>query len=169
MATPKFLRLLTGRPTEAIAAAVGGVGSAEQVVSTNAAGTIDPTFFPAGIGADMIVVPASEALAAGNQVNLWTNAGATNARKADGSTVGKQSHGFVLAAVASGANATVYRSGQDTAVTGLTVGDAWLSATVPGGVQAAPPTGSGQTVQRVGQAITATLLDVQPGQDFVLA
>lgn len=169
MAAPKFLRLLAGRPTEAIAAAVGGAGASESVVSTGTAGTIDPTFFPAGIGQDLIVVPASEALAAGNLVNLYSNSGIESARKADGSTTGKECSGFVLAAVASGANATVYRSGQNTAVTGLTPGDAWLSATTPGGIQATPPTGSGQTVQKVGKVIMATLADVQPGQDYALA
>jgi len=169
MAASKFLKLSNGRPTEESSVTVGGVGNADRHPVLNASGLLDATMFPAGIGQDIIVVPASEALAAGNQINLWVNAGVTNARKADASTVGKPSNGFVLAAVSSGANATVYRSGQDTAVTGLTIGDAWLSATVPGGVQSTPPTGSGQTVQKVGFAVTATLLDVQPGQDYALA
>lgn len=169
MPASKFLKLNGGRPTEEAPVTTGGVGNADKYPALNASGLLDPTMFPAGIGQDIVVVPASEALAAGNEVNLWVNAGATNARKADGSTVGKPSHGFVLSAVSSGANATVYRSGPNTAVTGLTPGVAWLSATVPGGVQSTPPTGAGQTVQQVGFVITATLLDVQPGQDYALA
>lgn len=169
MAAPKYLALSNGRPTENYAVETGGVGNAERVVALTAAGTLDPSVFPAGVGTDMLVVPASEALAAGNLVNLWVNAGVESARKADGSTTGKAADGFVLSAFASGASATIYRSGQNTAVTGLTIGDAWLSATTPGGVQAAPPTGSGQTVQKVGKAITATLADIQPGQDYALA
>lgn len=169
MAASKFLKLLNGRPTEEAPVNTGGAGNADKVVALGASGTLDPTMFPAGIGADIVVVPASEALSAGNLINLWTNSGATNARKADASTTGKQCDGFVLASVSSGANATVYRNGQNTAVTGQTIGDGWLSATTPGAIQSTPPTGTGQTVQKIGRVVTATLADVQPGQDYALA
>ncbi|MGX5777505.1 hypothetical protein [Methylorubrum zatmanii] len=70
------------------------------------------------------MVPASEALAAGAQVNLWSNGGVLSARNADASAAngGKRSDGFVIGAVSSGASATVYRSGgPNTGLSGLTV------------------------------------------------
>jgi hypothetical protein len=143
---------------------LGGAGNAEKVISTNAAGVLDITLFPAGIGADIVSVPASESLAAGAVVNLFTNAGATNARNADGSVAsgGKKVSGFVLSAVASGATAAVYRNGLNTSQTGLTPGADYYLATTPGGITLTPPTTAGQTQQYVGTAISATSIDIQP-------
>ena len=49
-----------------------------------------------GGGADTGTVTTSEALAAGDLVNIWNSSGA-KARKADATTAGKEAHGFVLA------------------------------------------------------------------------
>jgi hypothetical protein len=73
---------------------------------------------PTGIGADTASITASEALAAGDLVNIYDSTGA-KCRKADASTSGKEAHGFVLAAVESAASATVYFEGSNTQVTGI--------------------------------------------------
>ena len=125
MAGNKYLSNNAGTLTEVAAVqATAGVGDAGKIVSLASTGTLDPSVLPTGIGADTAVVTASEALVAGNLVNLWNNAGSPAVRKADASTSGKEAHGFVLAAVANGAAATVYFEGSDTAVTGLLAGQA---------------------------------------------
>jgi hypothetical protein len=111
-----------------------------------------------------IPVPASEDLAAGALVNLYTVSGVVTARNADGSVAsgGKKVSGFVLSAVASGGTAAVYRTGLNTAVTGLTPGADYYLGISPGTLTMTAPSTSGQTQQYVGVAISATSIDVEP-------
>lgn len=146
-----------------------GAGDSGKVVALDSSGRIDPTMMPTGIGADTASILASEALSAGDQVNIYNNAGTANVRKADASTAGKDAMGFVLSAVSSGANATVYFEGTNTQLTGLTPGRQFLSATTPGKTQATAPTGSGQVVQVVGFATSATAMNFQAELPITLA
>lgn len=146
-----------------------GAGDAGKIVQLDGSGKIDSTMMPVGIGADTASIPSSEALAAGDMVNIYDVAGTATVRKADASTAGKEAHGFVLAAVASAASATVYFEGTDTQLTGMTAGRQFLSATTPGRTVAAAPTGAGQIVQRVGFAISATAMNFQSGVPVTLA
>jgi len=117
----------------------------------------------AGVGTDF---DASEALAAGDLVNIWDDSGTPKARLADASA-NKQADGFVLADVDSGDPATVYGQGINDQVSGLTGGiEQYLSASVPGGVTVTAPTASGNLVQRVGKAFSATALDFKKGTVF---
>ena len=141
--------------------------SPNKLVMTGADGRLDISVLPVGVGADTAVIPASEALAAGDLVNIWNNSGTANVRKADASTAGKEAHGFVLAAVASGQPATVYFEGTNTQMTGLTPGRQYLSTT-PGKTSATAPTGSGQVVQVVGFAVSATAMNFQSNPPIVL-
>ena len=141
--------------------------SPNKLVMTGADGRLDISVLPVGVGADTAVIPASEALAAGDLVNIWNNSGTANVRKADASTAGKEAHGFVLAAVASGASATVYFEGTNTQLSGLTPGRQYLSTT-PGKCSSTAPTGSGQVVQVVGFAISATAMNFQSRIPIVL-
>ena len=145
-----------------------GASDAGKVVQLDGSGRLDNSVMPVGIGADTKVMIASEALAAGDFINVWSDASAFKVRKADATTGGKRAHGFVLSAVASGANATVYFEGENTAVTGMTPGDVFLGTTA-GRAQAAAPTGSGQAVQRIGVATSATSVNFEPSQPIVLA
>lgn len=168
--TRTFLQNVAGLLQEARAIiASTGAGDADKIVATDATGRIDPSFMPTGIGADTATLTASEALAAGDFVNIWSNAGAFAVRKADGSTSGKEAHGFVVAAVSSGAAATVYFEGTNGSLTGLAPGVVYLSATLAGKTQATAPTGTGQTVQRLGVATSATAINVEPHIHVVLA
>ena len=120
-----------------------------------------------GGGADTGTVTTSEALAAGDLVNIWNSSGA-KARKADATTAGKEAHGFVLAAFGSGVPATVYFEGTNTAVTGLTPGPQFLNTTA-GAASSTAPSGSGNVVQRVGVAVSATAFNFQLNSPIVLA
>lgn len=143
--------------------------SANKIVKLDGAGKLDPTVMPAGIGADTAIIIASEALAAGDLVNVYNNASVANVRKADGNTTGKEAHGFVLAAVANGANATVYFEGTNTQLSAMTPGVQFLSATTPGRTQATAPTGADKTVQRVGFATSAAALNFDAGDAIITA
>ncbi len=198
MAAPKYIRNNAGRLAELAAIETSaGVGDAEKVVATNtdgvldhtlinavstsagagdvdkipaldATGKLDNSFMPVGVGADTASIQASENLAAGDLVNVWDNAGAFRVRKADATTQGKEAHGFVLSAVTSGNNATVYFEGSNTQVSGLTAGYQYLQ-TSAGTAGSSAPSGSGNVVQLVGYATAATVLNFQSGDPVTLA
>lgn len=150
-ATDGFKRLYT-----AIAASTG-VADAGKIICTNASGQLDATLLPSGISAPTETVQAVEALSAGDLVNIHNVTGSARVRKAN-ATSGIPANGFVLSAVASGANALVYLEGNNTALTGLTIGSTYfLGAT--GGVTTTPnTTTSGAIIQEVGSAIRTTAI-----------
>lgn len=165
----KYLSLNSGVPTEVEAAASSaGAADAGKVIALNASGDLDSSMLPPGIGADTSTIAATENLAAGDFVNIYNSSGA-KVRKADASTAGKHAHGFVLAAVTSGNNATVYHEGTNNQVTGATAGDVYLSASTPGGFTSTPPSSTGNVVQRLGVAVSATEINAECGQRYVLA
>jgi len=137
-----------------------GASDSGKVVVTDASGRVDQSFMPVGIGADIKSVLASENLSAGNFVNVWNNAGTANVRKADATTAGKEAHGFVLSAFSSGTSALVYFEGNNTAVSGATVGNLFLSTTA-GGFTSTPPSSTGNIVQRIGVSTDATSVNVE--------
>lgn len=144
-----------------------GAGDAAKIVQLDGTGRIDNTMMPVGVGADVATIAAGENLAAGDFVNVY-NDSVAKARKADATTSGKEAHGFVLAAVTSGNNATVYFEGTNTGVTGLTPGVVFL-ATTAGGATGTAPSSSGNVVQRLGVAVSATAINFEPHPPVVLA
>ena len=168
MAAKKFLRLVNGVLTEIFGVQTSaGAGNAGDLVSLDDSGRIDVTMMPVGIGADTASIEASEALAAGDFVNIWNSSGA-KVRLADATVAGKEAHGFVLAAVANGANATVYFEGTNTQVTGQTPGNAYLQTTAGKSGHTAP-SASGNVVQQIGVAVSATAVNFERNAPVVLA
>ena len=168
MAAKKLLRLIGGVITEVFGVQTSaGAGNAGDIVALDDTGRIDNSMMPVGIGADTAVIASSEALAAGDWVNVWNSTGA-KVRKADATTAGKEVHGFVLAAVSSGANATVYFEGTNTQVTGQTPGPVFLQTTAGTG-GATIPSASGNVVQNLGVALSATEVNFERGTPVVLA
>lgn len=148
-----------------------GAADAGKIPALDAGGRLDASVLPVGMGSESVVIPASEALSAGNFINIWDDAGAAKARKADASANGKEAVGFVAAAVANGASATVYMPTQmNNQLAGLTPGAVhYLSATVPGAATTVVPSGAGKVVQRLGRATSATEMVFNPGDIIVLA
>ncbi|MFG0641419.1 hypothetical protein [Delftia sp. WSY_22] len=168
MAAKKFLRLVNNLVTEVLGIQTSaGAANAGDIVALDDSGRIDNSMMPVGIGADTAVIAASEALAAGDWVNVWNSTGA-KVRKADATTSGKEAHGFVLAAVTSGANATVYFEGTNTQVTAQTPGPVFLQTTAGTG-GATAPSASGNVVQRLGVAVSTTAVNFDGGVPVVLA
>lgn len=172
MAAQKFLALVSGKIKEVFASATS---TADAIIAADSSGKIDVSFLPTGVGAEVVIAPASENLVAGNFVNLYDNGGAINVRKADATTNAKQAHGFVLSNVTSPANATVFfESNTNTAVSGLTVGaDYVLSKTTPGGLTEigtfSAAQAAGNIVQFIGRAQTATAINFINGDPVEVA
>lgn len=168
MPAKKFLRLVGGIITEVFGVqSSAGAGNAGDLVSLDDSGRIDNSMMPVGIGADTSTISASETLAAGDWVNVWNNSGA-KVRKADATTAGKEAHGFVLAAVTSGNPATVYFEGTNTQVSGQTPGPVFLQTTAGVGGPTVP-SASGNVVQQIGVAVSATAVNFERSVPVTLA
>jgi hypothetical protein len=159
----RYLALVNGVITMVQAAiSSSGSSSSGQIVALNAAGAVDITMMPTGIGANTVSAVASATLTAGMLVNIYDNAGVLTVRPADSTTAGSQANGYVIAGFASAATATVYiGGGLINGLSGLTVGSTYYLGTV-GAPTATIPATAGNIVQYVGVAVSATALEFQP-------
>jgi hypothetical protein len=162
----KFLNISAGKiAQEAAIATSAGAGDAGKIIKLDGGGKLDVTVMPTGVGPDTKAIVTSEALAAGDFVNIHNSTGA-KARKADKN--GKPAHGFVLAAFGSGATATVYLEGTNNQLTGMTPGaDQFLAST--GARTEAATTTTGDSVQLLGVALSATEMSFEPNDAILLA
>ncbi|MCW3039362.1 MAG: hypothetical protein JWM31_1267 [Solirubrobacterales bacterium] len=164
MAAKRYIKQLAGDLVEQAATVTSaGAGNDGDLVALDPTGRLDQSLMPTGVGADTAAIVASEALAAGDFVNVYTNAGVANVRKADASAAngGKRAVGYVLTTVTNGGTATVYFIGRNTAVTGRTPGARlFLSGTTPGAATETAPTTAGYLVQGLGYAVAATEVNV---------
>ena len=174
MAANKYLELTTaGAVTEKLATVQSaGVANANEIVALDAAGRLDVTIMPVGIGPEAKTVVASETITAPALVNLWNDGGTLKARYADASaaSAGKQAHGYVLETINSAASGVIYFEGLITGLSGLTLGATYfLSGTTPGAPTATAPTTSGHSVQEIGVALSATELTFEPAKPVIRA
>lgn len=166
----KPLQVVAGRLTEVEAKTTSaGAGDSGKIVALDGSGRIDPSMMPVGVAADVTTVTASEALSAGDYVNIWNDAGTPKARKADATSSGKEADGFVLSAVSSGASASVYHEGANTSVSGLTIGGRYYLSTTPGAGTTTPPDGAGNVLQYLGRAVSATKLVFEADEGIIQA
>ena len=165
-----YLKLSDGVPSDTNANVTSaGAGDAGKIVKLDAAGKLDATLMPAGLTPEARTMQASEALAAGDLVNIW-NSGGPRIRKADATSAGKEAHGFVLAAVANAASGTVYPEENIlTGLSGLTPGARQFLATTAGARSETAPATPGQAVQIVGVALSATEMLFRPETPITLA
>ena len=137
----KYIALITGLLKEVEALVIsGGVGDAGKITALDGTGKLDITVMPSGVGAATKTLTTSEAISAGDLVNVWNDSGTLKARKADATSSAKKADGFVLAGYGSGVSATVYLEG---IITGLTVANGprmWLSNVTPGAMTGTAPT-----------------------------
>jgi hypothetical protein len=174
MADGKYLTVGTGGETteEQGINSSSGAGDADKIPRLDAAGRLNNNMMPVGIGAPTKEIQASENLAAGDYVNIWDDSGTVKVRKADASATGagKVAHGFVLSAVTSGNDATVYFEGENTQLTGLTGGTKYfLSGSAAGEVTATAPTTSGYALQEVGIAVSTTEINTEISKPIIRA
>lgn len=172
MPAKKYLAIASsGIPTETSATVTSaGAGNDGDLVALDSTGRIDNSMMPVGIGADTKTIQASENLAAGDLVNIHLVSGSARVRKADASaaSAGKVAQGFVLGAVTSGSNATVYFEGTITGLSALTIGATYfLSGSTAGAATATPPTTAGHTLQQIGVAVSATEISFEPAAPII--
>lgn len=167
----KILTIVAGRIKEALVGiqSTAGAGDANKPILTDASGKIDPSFMPSGVGSATKIIASSEALSSSDLVNVWNDGGTVKVRKADGTTVGKEANGYVLAGVSSGANATVYFDDEITGLSSLTPGTRYYLHTTPGQLTDTPPSATGNVVQCVGVAVSATSIIFEAGEPVELA
>jgi hypothetical protein len=162
MAGDKYLAIVAGVLTEVVATQTSaGAGDAGELIALDAAGKLDLTLFPTGIGPETTTAQASEALSDGDWVNIWSDSGTVKVRKADATTAGKECNGFVKAAFDSAATATIYTAGINDHLTGLTDGAVYFTSTTPGVAAATAPSASGNVWQRIGPAVSDTAIAMQ--------
>ena len=145
-----------------------GAADAGKITALDETGRLHSSVMPVGVAPDVAVIQASEALSAGDFVNIWNDGGNFRVRKADATTAGKEANGYVLAGVSSGANATVYFEAMNTQLSGLTAGTYFLSNTA-GAITATAPSAAGNVVQSLGVAVNATTLNVEIQRPLILA
>lgn len=163
MAATSFLRSVAGRITEILGITTSaGAGDDGKIAALDSTGRFDISFMPVGVAAEVVTCATSENLTAGNWVNLYLNAAALTARKADATTVGKEAKGFVLVGSTSPANAVVYLEGSNTGCTGLTIGTEYFLDTTAGGQNATAPSATGNVVQPLGVATATTAINFIP-------
>lgn len=163
MAAQGFLARVAGRTKQILGIQVStGAADGGKIAALDDSGRFDISMMPVGVGQSTTNATASEALAAGDFVNLYGNAGTWSVRKADNSN-NRPADGFVLAAVANAATATVYPlDSPNTARSGLAVGaDYWLG--IAGAVTNTPldetvAGNAGKISQYLGKAKSATEL-----------
>lgn len=169
----KFLNIdtATGRTKqEAAIQASAGAGDAGKIPALDSGGKFDSSMMPAGLGSDSKTVLASEAIPAGALVNVYNNAGTLNVRKADATASGKESVGFCNAAISSGQSGLVYFEGTISGLSALTPGGrCYTSAASPGAVTQTPPSASGNVVQFIGIAVSATEVTFEAEDGIILA
>lgn len=158
MAADKYLGLANGIVTEKAGAQTS---TANAIAAMDATGKLNLNMMPAGIGAEVESIMASEALLAGDFVNKWNDSGTPKVRKADASTGGKEANGFVLAGAGSGNMVDVYAIGgvANNQMSGMTIGARqYLSDANAGKTIESPPVGATKVVQSLGRATSATVL-----------
>lgn len=162
----KFLNLESGEIVEVQPVATSaGAGDAGKMIQLDGGGKIATTMMPTGIGSDSAEMEASETITAGQYVNIWDDSGA-KIRPADCSN-GRDVHGFCLSGISSGATGTVTFEGLNNALSGMTIGATQFLSTA-GGVTETAPTTSGQIVQRLGVARSATEMTTEVSRKITL-
>lgn len=165
-----YLDVIGGVPTQKNAKGTSaGAGDAGELVKLNSSGKVDATMMPPETGLQVRTITTSEALSAGNLINIHNSSG-EKVRKADATTPGKEADGYVLASASSGAPVVVYtEEGIISGLTGLTPGTQMFLDTTAGAANATAPSGSGNVVQSIGKAVSATEILFRPQQPITLA
>lgn len=144
-----------------------GAADAGKYFVPGADGRWDESLLPNTDGARLVA--ASEALSAGDFVNLFDDGGAPKLRKADAGGIATRAHGFVKSAAADGDSVKFYESGPSVGFAGLTVGAVYyLSDATAGEIVDTAPTTAGHIAQVVGVAVSATEIQVDISEQPVV-
>lgn len=144
-----------------------GATDAGKLFVPGSDGKWDESLLPNTDGARALM--ASEALSAGDFVNVFEDEGTPKLRRADASSIATRAHGFVKSAAAEGETVKFYESGPAAGFSGLTVGAIYfLSGANAGEPVAVAPTTTGHIAQVVGVAMSATEIQVDISEQPVV-
>lgn len=167
MADGKFIVLESGRKKQKQAIDTStGVTDANKILRTDSTGKIDSSFLPNGIGDDAKILEASEAIDAGDFVNIFDDGGVAKIRKADASN-DRPANGFVTTAIVLGASDKVFFEGANDALSGLTIGARYY-LDAAGNVTTTAKSAAGELHQFLGVACGATELTVEMSESVLL-
>lgn len=163
MAAQKFLTKGSGVLAEAQAINTSaGAGSEGKIPCLGADGRLNENMMPSGVSAETVTCKAGTGgLAENDVVYIHLVTVTLTADKADATDATKRAQGYVKAAVNEGDDATVYLDGELPG-TGLTPGAKYYLTTTPGTVSVTAPSASGNMVQCVGEAVSATEIKFDP-------
>ncbi len=163
----KYLNLTSGEIVEIKPVSTSaGSGDAGKMIELDGGGKISTTMMPAGIGSDSAEMEASEVITAGAFINIFNDGGTAKIRHADRSN-GREVHGFCISGIASGATGTVTFEGLNPALSGMTIGATQFLG-VAGAVEETATTTSGQIIQRLGVARSATEMTTEVSRKITL-
>jgi hypothetical protein len=145
--------------------ASAGAGDATKLAQLDSNGKFDISTMPSGIGADTQSINCTEALSAGDFVNIYNNAGAVGCRKALAADNTKPANGFVKSSFSISTSALVYLRGVNpnvvlgTFVVADVGSKVFLSPSTSGGCTKTIPATTGQVAQVLGtiDAVAATV------------
>lgn len=147
---------LVGGKGKLVEATVSSTGASEagDLVGLDSSGKLDASVLPVGVGPDVKIVEATEALTAGDYVNIFDDSGVPNVRLADNSN-GREAHGFVLAAFAITEMAQVFFEGPNTAAATALPGQRAYLGTAGGSITTPldPATDTGKLHQLLGSYV----------------
>lgn len=125
---------------------------------------------PASRDSSTVEMVCSDTLAYGDLVYIWDDTGTPKCGLADATDNTKPADGWSTDAYASGGSALVALTATlITGLSGLSIGaDYYLRAGVPGAMTSTAPSTSGNVVQRVGKAISATTLSFERGEPVLV-
>ena len=160
----KFLTIGTGDALREVAPVSTPAGAADsgKMFVLDSGGRIPLGFMPTGLATpDVQTAAATEALAAGDWVNIYDASGTLSCRKASAVDATKPANGFVKASVTNGASATIYVQGVNSVPVASVNGAAaakrgkkvCLSASTAGQATVTMPTGSGNLAQCLGDIV----------------
>ncbi len=133
-----------------------GAADSGKLVALDTTGKIDPSMLP---GTSIDSALSSEAITAGNAINIWDDAGTRKVRKAD-SSVPYPCHGFATETVASGVLCKFDTDGGKQPVTGVTIGLTYYLST-GGAVTTNPAETATHIIQKVGYGSDAGVLAIE--------
>ena len=163
MVNQKFLTKGTGSLDEVQAISTSaGAGSVGLVPCLGADGRLNENMMPSGVSADVQVCKTGVGdLLANDVVYIHLVDVTLTADKADATNATKRAQGYVKAGTTAGDNCTVYLDGELPG-TGFTPGAKYYLTLTPGTVSVTAPSGSGNMVQCVGEAVSATGIKFDP-------
>ena len=143
-----------------------GAGDATKMVQLNGAGKFDISLLPDGVGDDASTFVATGAIAAGDIINIMADG---TVQKADAGTNNFEGWGFAPSAITDTSTGNILFDGTISGLSGLTPGAIYyMDASTPGGITLTAPSGSGEIIQKIGRATSATTLSFEPGDSIKL-